>query len=264
MISDHYYFLLDAYDRLGQHLFGSQWTGQEINEHPIRSPKEIEAERAPLEAKITEIAGEIKRHDAAKMKLLKEKDLADNQRTLDDLFEQRGTLQANLWEIGEPTSSYRLGYAAYERRKVTEERILLALQSGEITGAFCGSTNVPNDLWKGTRGFKYYLELSIAAVPRNVSSKRHHAVLISKKEFDRWLGDVIPEVIDEKAPPSPALLCRKLLREQVKKGPKLKTKAAYREEAMTRIVGLSRRQFDIEWSREVSESWKKSGRPKIH
>ncbi len=46
---DQYYFLLHAYDVLGRHLYGPDWTGQELKETPLDAPEIVEQMRAPLE-----------------------------------------------------------------------------------------------------------------------------------------------------------------------------------------------------------------------
>lgn len=55
MITDRNYFFFQAYELLGRHLFGSTWTGYEIQETKMESPEAIEALLMPLEAEIAKL-----------------------------------------------------------------------------------------------------------------------------------------------------------------------------------------------------------------
>lgn len=260
-----YYTLFQAYDQLGRHLYGdSIWTGTEIDREKLRPPEEIKAERAPIEARIHAIDEEVKNINDTIARIVDSAKIETATAKRTELLKERSEFQNRLFNMWDADERYAQSYEARRRREVTEKRLLEALKQGKLQAIFCRQTILPNYVWQGERGFRYYLDLSIAVVPNHVSAIRRGAVFVKKDEFHRWLDNVIPEIVHQTAVVDPRQRCRWFLLQAMKEGneKKLKTKAEYREEAMKLIPGLSERAFNAEWHHTVPESWRGRGRPK--
>lgn len=262
MISEHYHFLLDAYDRLGKHLFGPEWSGQEIQLSPVPPPEKLEESRRPLENKIAAFDARLAELANDRKRLLSESALVENMRKDATLIEERAGLLSQLSQMPEPDESYRNRYAAFRRRVVSEQRLVDALKHGALNAVMLGGFMVPDRLWHGAHGFKYYLDLSLVVMPRTESGRRRATLLVPKDQFESWLQGVKPEFIDEASPPSPEQLCRAWFRGLVRTSAGRVRKGDCLQEARENITGLSVRQFNRVWDNEAPPFWKSSGRPK--
>lgn len=260
MINEQFYFLLEAYDRLGARIFGHTWTGNEIIERPTKSPDEVFEERQPLEVEIKKIDTKVARLQSKASAVISGDGLAKIDRQKKSLLAKRSDLSIRLSDLPTVNQDYKDRFAAYQRRLRTETCLFGALQKGETSAQVYGGFILRKELWQGTRGFKCYLELSLAVLPRELSGKRRGTIVFPKGQFENWLKGIRPKVIDDENPPSPYDLCVIYLREQAK-GSKVKIKPRYLEEAQRQIPELSERDFLRAWAQEVPPSWKRRGRP---
>ncbi len=255
-----YYLLLEAYDLLGRRLYGRTWTGTEITARPLRPPEEIAAEHEALTRRIEALDARLAELSAEQMRLVQEDALADNERKREALLHQRQELTTRLERLPTADAQYRDKHDAFRRRVETETRLITALAEGELAAVIGFQLELPRHVWRGERGFKYYLDLSLAVVPRTMSAKRHDSVLLRTDAFDAWIETISPVVTGDPDLLPAEAMCIRYLRDVVKKGPKEHPKPAYLEEALALIPDLSRRQFNRLWAQEVPQNWKRSGR----
>lgn len=259
--------LREAYDRLGHHLFGDQWTGYEIDEDRLAPPEEIEAKRAPIEAQLLKIDNDLKSAAELSGRLVKSDDMARADEKSKALSAERESLFRQLRDgIHDPNDSYRTRYAAYQRRAKTEALLIEALGKEKIEGIYGSNMILPGYVWRGERCFRYYLDCSIAVVPRHVSAIRRGTVFVKKSSFANWLKSVAPETYAVAARRSTEERCAEFLLEKIREtsGEQARARDEYFEEARTLIPELSRDGFLRVWGNTVPESWRGRGRRKWH
>jgi hypothetical protein len=261
MITDHNYFFFQAYELLGRYLFGDTWTGNEIQEWEMKSPEAIEDLRTPHEAEVAELDDQDAELEAEIGRTVSEDEIERIQAKINQLQKTRALHLDALAKLPRLDDRYRERFQSVERRELTEKQLIDALADGALDAVFGFGLMVPGELWAGAPGFKYYLELSIAVMPKTHSGTRRGPIFIPKGAFDVWIDGIIPEVMDGSTSAAPEVLCRKFLRD-VSSGPRSKSKTGYRKDAMANIEGLSIRQFDRAWDREVPIRWKEPGRPR--
>jgi len=238
--------LANAFNFLGQHLYASQWTGQELSCAPLLSPQDLNAKRAPIEKQVTKLE---KQMDAT----------PDNKQ---DLTKTRNGLLNELWEIGEADEAYQDRYQIYERKLETEKVLLNGLTSKSLTANLTSGADIPIEVWRGSEGFEYDIDLSQVTLPKFYANKPQQAAHINQKALKAWLRDIKPIIKEAKAKTSPNDQCRIFLKEKIELGGKDKTRDEYKAEAMSQITGLSHRAFNQVWAEIIPEGWKKAGRPR--
>jgi hypothetical protein len=129
-----FYFLLEAYDRLGQHLYGVEWDHLEIFKPAMRSPEEIEAERAPLERQYAEAQAEIERCDREIKDTLSASRVEQLNAEKARQFELRNEAAQVLSDKLKIDDRYRQRYRQFERRCRTEETLVAALNPNSAVG----------------------------------------------------------------------------------------------------------------------------------
>lgn len=254
------YFFLEAYDRLGRHLYPNTWDGREIIQDALPSPESVMEERAPLERRIEKIQTEVLRTQKKIGSTVKEDEIADLTETERTLIDNRQKVHAELRNLYEVDDNFRRRYAAFDRAETAKSRLIGALQAGHLKATLGQSLEAPRHLWNGQRGFAYYLELSIAVLPRTFSAKRREPVIFRRKDFDNWLADVVPFEFNEVHPPTPEVLCRAFLRRTVEESTRIEKKLDCWLRAEAEIPKLSERKFDRLWDEIVPHAWKRPGR----
>jgi hypothetical protein len=129
---DRYYFLLHAYDVLGRHLYGTDWTGQELMAARLDAPEVIEQKRAPFESRIAAVNARDDEIRAAVGRETKEELVAALRQESEALFVERVQLQRTLYRLPTPNDDYRRSYVAYERAEKTKAVLTEALESEAI------------------------------------------------------------------------------------------------------------------------------------
>lgn len=260
---DLYFVLREAYDRLGHCLYGSQWTGDEIDKDRLDPPEKFEAARAPIEARLQEINEELKAAEGQKWSV-KADTVTQAEKNSSALFNERESLLGQLRNMHEPNDEYRTRHAAYQRRARTEAVLVDALGKGKVQVIYGSNMILPGYVWRGERGFRYYLECSIAIVPRHVSAIRRGPVFVKASSFADWLRTVAPETSAVAVQRAIQERCAQFLLEKIKEtdGKQAKSRDEYFKEARALIPGLSREEFLRVWGNTVPESWRGRGRRK--
>lgn len=255
------YFLFQAYELLGEKLYGPEWTGGEYTLRALNviTPEQLEVRRQSIEAKIADQNRQIASHRERIRRSVNAKEIASAQRNVKREIEARSKLDRALFELSRSDNSYRNDFAASQRHFTTEGYLIQALRKGEI-GARAGfGMLIPAEKWNSASGFKFHFDLSLVIFPRDFSNHRRGSVTIPRLEYDAWLGQQIPLVPDENNPVAPDVLCREYLRGVVVMG-KTMSRDEYRDEALRRIPGLSERRFKQLWSEVVPPGFKLAGR----
>ncbi len=257
-LSKHY-SLLQAFDRIGEHLFASQWAGTEVWARPVEDPDQIRRERNAINERLNAI-------DAEVLLLGQRMARADCQQERAALHVQRSklTAEANALherrstfpELGEP---YFRDHDAFLRRQKTQEVLMVGLSEGAIHAQFGNGTLIDWKTWSRADGFKLYISLSMAVVPGKLSSLRRAPVFFARYVFEDWLGSVEAIVERPVTELSPQKRCEALIKAIVNAGSWRKKDDCWHE-AVQSIPELSKRAFNQAWSNAAPDHWKKSGR----
>lgn len=200
------HFLEEAFELLGKHLYGSEWTGWELTASPVDDPDAIERKRAEFGKQIEGLHAEITVIDeriAATVDAVTIEKLQDRRAAL---LSELGALHSTLSDLPVIDDRHRQRHRTFLRRQNAEAILVDALSAGDLQAwATRGleATGIPKHLWQGEKGFQYYLELSLVVLPRQEFGKRRGSVKLRSAEFDAWLMTVERIVVDPETPLSP-------------------------------------------------------------
>lgn len=261
---DRYVFYLQAYDQLGQHLYGDHWTRNEIRARKVQPPERVEAEHRKLDVEMESVWAEVEALRAhRKSKMLDPNARRETELQETQLLDKVQAINAKRFEQPYQRERHTRDYDTYVRGQITADKLLTAFKSGKLRAAFgLDPTTLPPELWHGAEGFRLYPHLSMAVVPPTVAASRRGSIMVERLEFETWLQSVVPVVPELQEPPTPEDLCEKWLRNLLDRGEVPKPKAEYRDLAMKEIEGLSWRKFDQVHARVVPPELRKAGRPR--
>lgn len=258
------YDLTQAFLRLGERLYGAQWSGN-FRELSIRrkpsDPTAIAEKLEQLKIHEKEISALI---DAEKSKIAKTTDPA----IIDASTVKIGGLQRELSVIHQnqmnmPTPD-EAAWAAYERRTRTEEILIGALANRELQWWALGMVPVDSGPWERKPGYNYNIELSLVWWHPRIHGTRRQFVRIYKRSFDEWLKTVSPTGIGAAEKLSPLERAQIWFQKETKENehPRM-SRDNYIEEMMRLFHGLSKRQaLNQVWGRFAPAQWKKPGAKK--
>lgn len=259
---DSHYYLLQAFDRLGRHLFGEEWTGQEFQARPTRKPEAVAAEAAPIEARLAEIQKAQNALTEAKRRTTNADEVARLADELERLEMERREDLASLQQIAQTIESAHRDWPAFSRHSRTYDTLFSALRSERLQAEAVDGMQIEWPVWEQEPGFVCYLNLSLVHVARYRSSARRMSVIIRKEAFETWRKTVDP--INEKALAEipPEQRCRAWLPGFMAAQTLPVPKPDVRAEAQQLFPGLSTRAFDRVWSDTAPKDRRRGGRPK--
>lgn len=253
---DHFYLLLHAFDKLGRHIYGGQWHGDEAWAPQRKSPEEVSADRQPIDDELFGIAERQSVITARIAKTIDGAEITSLEEERAALYDRRGELHNSLHELPEPRDS---DLARYHRRMRTETTLRQGLADGEISAQFGPDLMIEWRTWSKLPGFKLIIPFSLAYVPKTCSSERRNFVAFERLAFDKWLETITPNV-GAGQPLTPEGQLVRFLREEMKQGKRF-SKSAYLQQAQGQIAGLSERAFERTWADTVPPGWTRKGRP---
>lgn len=266
MVTRPYYLLSEAFECLGRHLYGPEWTSNEITAVQRKSPDETAAEIAGLRRSVAEIDTKLEQLAAEGKTLLTSERVAAIKAEKDALTTERlKTVEHHpgFWVPGW-AEDLRRDAQTYQRKTVTETMLIEAIKAGKFRVEGVRQMLDPW-VWKD-RVICHHLELSVVLGPRSwgTHAMRFQPVRILEDGFDAWLKTVQPIVSTPAAEStlSPEEQCEQLFGEEVAKGIKRMTRDQYIVDAMNRIPGLSDRAARRAWSRIAKGIFKQRGAPK--
>jgi len=259
---DSHYYLLQAFNHLGRHLFGDEWTGQEFQAPPATDPREITTKIEPLAPRQAELEQEMKTLTEAKGRTTDADEIARLNSELARLTDERNAV-ANLgYKLEQDLRSAQGDWPPFDRHTRTLETLLSAFRSKLIRADTPNGVGIEWADWEQAGGFVCYLALSLVCAPRLRSSVRRFSVIVRKDGFAEWIKSVTP--INEKAlaETPPEQRCRAWLPGFMAAQTFPVPKPDVRAEAQKRFPGLSKRAFDRVWSDTAPEHRRRGGRPK--
>ncbi|RKQ64141.1 hypothetical protein [Oceanibaculum indicum] len=252
------YILLEAFDRLGAHIYGDQWTGTEPWATSPEASLALRQERQQAIAEVDTVEAEIEKAQRAFNRAIDNDERTQASATLHKLREHEKALSEKLRSIPDISDTYIRDQATFERRRKAEAILRDGLKQGRIRLQFGPNTIIDWRDWCEAPRSRLYIALSMATVAGRLSSLRRAPVFIDRTEFDAWVREIAP--LNPDAPqPTPKELCAAFLRAEIRK-PKNGKKSDYWDEARKQIPSLSRNAFDQVWAEIVPASWQKAGR----
>lgn len=258
-----FYSLEEAFEALGRHLYASEWLGREITAQACEQPNTIEQKRADLIEQLNRFDGKIHAIDTSLSKTVSASETEQLKLQLVEVQSERQTTAMALGEIPEVTDRDRQRYEAWRRRENTENTLRDACSSGAVKVFSCFGPEmmeIEPELWRGARGFSYYLELSLVVLPRQLSSRRRGAAKVRIAAFDKWLTTIDRIVLEEGAELSPKELgtiwFRGLIERETGIPPKRDNVI---EEMRAEAPGLSEAAALRIWSDHAPKRWTRSG-----
>lgn len=256
------YLLSEAFELIGQRLFGADWNGNELTAFAVPSPEQMQADREPLLAALQAIESELLGVGGEIERTTNEAKMGEFTRRRESLFERRIEIANQLLSRPEPSDTNRWLYGNFQRKQRVESTLLDALRHGQIKAHDGRNCPIDNLLWRGHPHFGFSIELSVVRMPRNLSSKRFQPARISEPEFDEWLLTLAPLTASAEQSLPPIEQCRRLIHRWANSngGMQERSKEEYRAEAMAMIPKLTKRAFESAWAQAAPNDWKRLGR----
>jgi len=254
---DDYYSLLQAFDKLGQHLNGSDWTGTEAWSRPVQEIGGLAKRHSEIDAELEAYQLELipLQNQFHKMMPGSQRDKIDQKISVIQTAVRK--LEIAKGNIPDYSDSMIRDAELFARREIAEQRLIQALVDGKIEARYGHQFMIDWKAWSQDKGFRYFLALSMAVVSSARSTARRAPIFIGKAKMDAWL---YLEVEDKRQTfLSPEELCAAYIRDKAQTC-KWSLKEETLIEAQNKISGLSKRAFDRAWSSAAPENWKQSGR----
>mgnify|MGYP007053800158 CR=1 FL=1 len=258
---DDYYFLLQAFDCLGRHLYREDWTGMEAFASPSDDPDILKNQHKELDDQLDTIGLEKTAlfQKGGRLEAGAEKEQIDQR-----LFELQGQEQELLnRKSALPSDRETLiaDYEQYQRGQRMRETLYAGFADKKIKALFGLDQIIDWKLWRDYENFETSVSLSLATAPPEYSTRGDAPVFVSKTSFDLWLTTLQPLVESE-----PEVLTSKeqaipLMAKLAETRAKIKKEDCW--QAMNaEIPDLTRNMFNGIWKDHAPAHWKKQGRLK--
>jgi hypothetical protein len=256
---DHYYFLLHAFDRLGRHLYGEEWTGDEFRAQHVMTRAELEREHERLGNELREVEGELRavtgmigRSAGATVTALKAEET--------QLTDRCERLRQRYWMTPKPDGSDDVRFRDHERCRRTRETLFDALEAGSLQAEFIGGPIVDWVGWCRQPGFRVCLEFSFVILPRTAATRRG-SVVLRRVAFEEWSKSVLPASRVRLEGLAPFERCRLRIQELGRTISKPRKKVL-RDQLKREIPELLDAEFNRAWELYAPAAWKSKGRPR--
>lgn len=179
--------LLQAFDILGAHMFGDQWTGNEAWARPSDPPDLIRNKKNDLINQILAIDEEAA---PLQKRFNLEPDLDEQSRLSGEmatLHKDRQDLERELQSLPNNLDTSVEDHAAFQRRKKIYQLIWDAAIAGELHFTAGNGMIIELRSWSEEKGFRLYPNLSMVRAPRRMSPRRS-TVSIHRNEFEAWVS----------------------------------------------------------------------------
>lgn len=258
------YLLIEAFELVGERLFGPQWDGNEAMATPVLSVAEHAARRAALAKQIAELRRQ-RRSGSTRKPGVSKPARPQSKAKREKIAATITTLAQRLQLMPEDYRPDATALARYERRQATLDTLRLALVNGRIGARTLEMGYViPGVLWETTHRTWFHLHYGLIRLPGFQGRQRVQSVRIEERAFDRWL-DTLPRTNGAEPQHFTAEeLCKRWLRRMADTGDAAnKTRAEVFKEASRLIEDLPYRTFLRQWDRVMPEAFHKPGRKPI-
>ena len=247
-----------AFEALGEHIFGKEWRGYEIEfgQRP-RPPDPRE-----LDDRLAWMTGETERLRQLLISAHEFQSACKSTQAADAAERAHNRLKAeyqnHLDELRtlEKIKPKQEQQEAWQRYSVVWNKLIKALKTGELIATTHRGREITQDLLAGSGRMRFYLELSMAILPKCYGSSRRAAILIPKTMFNHWLVSIEPK--DENAPFDIAKWCEAQMLAYARSH-MAPTKAALLSFLRKKRPELSDKVFKSCWSRVAPKAWRKPG-----
>jgi len=256
------YALADAFHVVGDHLYGAEWTGNEILGRRAENPQPILDARKPLEDLREELNQLISQKKRDYRQVVVKVEIHKIKHEISKLETQRDQVAAQLLDIGEVRDSEVGDYKLWERFETVEGYLLRALmgEAFSVSRPFC--LDVPARLWRELpTSFDFDFERSLIFMPTNESSKKMQTGRIKKDEFHEWLDTVVPLVDSEIEKLDDEIKAAIALKKIMEKDDNLR-RDDYKKILLLEIPNLSGHAFRRVWEKNAPPEKKLRGRRK--
>jgi len=257
---DQYYFLLQAFDQLGRHLYRAEWTGREAFAAPAEDPEILASKYRELQDKLDQIDVDLLslRQKGGRLESGSEKEQIDQQ--LFSLQKEEQELLNKRSALPHYRDTMVTDYDQYQRGQKVREILFAGFADQHISAMFGIEQIIDWKIWRGFDEFEISIPLSRVMAPPQYSSLSEAVVFVSKPSFDQWhlklqpLVETEPKVLSTK---EKAIRLIALLAEQNSDMKKDECLQAMKAE----LPDLTQNAFNGIWRDHAPAHWKKPGRP---
>lgn len=256
---DKYHLLLQAFDRLGRHLYRNEWTGMEAFAAPSDDPDTLKEKHKELDDQLDAIGLEMAGHRqrGGRLESGPEKEKIDQR--LFKLQRQEQVLLNRKSALPSYRETMVANYDQYQRGQRVREILFAGFADKRIKAQFGLNLIIDWKIWRDFESFEVSIPLSLAAAPPEYSSHGRAAVFVSKGTFEQWLITLQPLVEGE-----PETLTKKdhairLMATLVETHRLMKKEDCWKE-MEAKIPDITRNMFNDVWKIHAADHWKKQGR----
>lgn len=257
---DDYYFLLQAFDRLGRHLYRDDWTGMEAFSSPSDDPDILKNQHEDLDDQLDTIGLEKTalfqkggRLEAGPEKEQINQRLFELQRQEQELLNRKSALPSDR-------ETLIADYEQYQRGQQARETLYAGFADKKIKALFGLDQFIEWKLWRSYESFEASVSLSLATAPPQYSTRGDAPVFVSKTSFDQWLitlqpfVESVPEILTTREQAIRLMVKLAETHDRIKK-------EDCRRAMNAEIPDLTQNMFNEVWKDHAPVHWKKPGRP---
>ena len=255
------YLLLEAFDRLGQHLYGEDWTGTEPWARPTDPPNLLREKRKSLGDRILELDAVLRDKHSRMHYAADEAERAAIAEEIRPLEQEKAEAERVRADLPIVTDSYMRDHDGFVRRERAEAELFDALRSGEIVLRYGTNLLIPYKDWSTEPGFKLHICLSMATASPKLSGLRRAPVTIDGKVFDQWLSKRLPINLPPDSPQAKEAALADDLRRHINSGDPRMKRPAFLKWAKAEYK-LGARPAGRVWDSIATPDMKHPGRPR--
>lgn len=257
-----YYFLLQAFDRTGEAMFGGEWSGHEVRTIPA------EDDLRPIQEQRDKIEGTLRNLEQQLDRLLTEDALELSPRELErrgekivaiksEQKEQRRRLVA-LPDLSNATNE---GAERFDRRRAVEQELHKAFDEDRLALIAGDGLVVGWNNWTGQPDFALDFYLSTVTCPASIVSTGVAPAFVISEDFDKWVKR-FPFALPGREVPALEAQITDWLLNAMKNDPSETIRASVlRSQAKERFPEASKNLIKQIWDDTAPASRKRAGRP---
>lgn len=256
-----YYFLLQAFDRTGEAMFGSDWSGQEVRARPLETDlRKVQKQQADIETQLIKLEAQL-------VALLEESatDLSplEMDRRGDRLLAIKAAqkeCRRQLIALPDLTNSNNESAERFERRCAVEGELRQAFDSAKLSLIAGDGLTVVWSQWVVEPDFLVDFYLSTVTCPAGIVSAGVAPAFVIAEDFDKWVNRFPFGMIGRPIPPLQTRI-EDWLKDAIANDRHNRiTAAEFRNRARAQFPAASKSQIKVAWDKVAPKSRTTPGR----
>lgn len=256
-----YYFLLQAFDRTGEAMFGGDWSGQEVRARPPEADlRKVQKQRDQIEAQLQDFGAQL---DALREEKTTDFSPLELDRRGDKLLAIKAAqkdCRRQLMALPDLTNTNNESAERFDRRCAVENELRQAFENEKLLLIAGDGLTVVWKQWVDEPDFTVDFYLSTVTCPADVAAAGIAPAFVMSEAFDKWVMRFPFGMLGRPVPPLMTQIEDWLI-DAIKDDPQKRISAAeFRTRAKKQFPDAKKAQVETAWNKVAPPSRTRSGR----